>query len=70
LLVIEFARIGVEVVDEGAFACLSNLVVGLGLLVTLLKDPECTKIRQLLRHKDFALRMMGCSLISDDCIRG
>jgi hypothetical protein len=41
----EFASIGVEVVDEGASARLSNLVVGLGLLVTWLEDPECTKIR-------------------------
>jgi hypothetical protein len=31
-LVMEFARMGVEVVDEGAFAHLSNLVVGSGLL--------------------------------------
>jgi hypothetical protein len=41
----EFARIGVEVIDEGASACLSNLVVELGLLVARLEDPECTKIR-------------------------
>jgi hypothetical protein len=64
----EFARIGVEVIDEGASACLSNLVVELGLLVARLEDPECTKIRQLLRHKGFALRMMGCSPISDECV--
>ena len=32
------------------------------------KDFECTKIKQLLRHKGFALRMMGCSLISDECV--
>jgi hypothetical protein len=36
---------GVKVVDEGVFACLSNLVVGLGLLATRLEDPEYTKIR-------------------------
>ena len=33
-----------------------------------LEDPECTKIRQLLRHKGFALRMMGCSPILDECV--
>ena len=53
----EFARKGVEVVDEGASARLSNLVIGLGLLVAQLEDPEYTKIRQLLRHKGFALRI-------------
>jgi hypothetical protein len=62
---VEFARIGVEVIDEGAPVRLSNLVVGLGFLVwikaTWLEDSECTKIRQLLRHKGFALRMMGYS---------
>jgi hypothetical protein len=36
---------GVEVVDEGVSARLSNLVGGLGLLVARLKDPKCTKIR-------------------------
>ena len=51
---------GVEVVDEGASARLSNLVIGLGLLVAQLEDLEYTKIRQLLRHKGFALRMLGC----------
>ena len=56
----EFARIGVEVIDESMSARLSSLVVGLGLLATWLKNPECTKIRQLLRHKGFALRMLGC----------
>jgi hypothetical protein len=59
-----FARMGVEVVDESAFARLSNLVVGSGLLtwikIAQLEDPECTKIRQLLRHKGFALRMLRC----------
>ena len=30
LLVMEFARMGVEVIDEGALPRLSNLVVGLG----------------------------------------
>jgi hypothetical protein len=35
---------------------------------TRLEDPECTKIRQLLRHKAFALRMLGCSPISDECV--
>jgi hypothetical protein len=52
------------VVDESASAHLSNLVVGSGLLALIkivqLKDPECTKIRQLLRHKGFALRMLRC----------
>jgi hypothetical protein len=56
------------VVDEGAPACLSNLVVESGLLAWIkaaqLEDPECTKIKQLLRHKGFALRMMGCSPMS------
>jgi hypothetical protein len=55
---------GVEVVDEGVFARLSNLVVGLRLLTTRLEDPECTKIRQLLRHKGFALRLMICLSMS------
>jgi hypothetical protein len=32
LLVMEFARIGIEVVDEGTSTRLSNLVVGSGLL--------------------------------------
>ena len=41
----EFTRMGVEVKNEGAFARLSNLVVGLGLLAAWLKDPECTMIR-------------------------
>ena len=36
---------GVEVVNEGASAHLSNLVVGLGLLAVWLENPECTKIR-------------------------
>jgi hypothetical protein len=54
----------VEVVDEGVFARLSNLVVGLRLLTTRLEDPECTKIRQLLRHKGFALRLMICLSMS------
>ena len=31
-----------------------------------LEGPECTKIRQLLRHKGFSLRIMGCSPISDE----
>ena len=68
----EFTRIGVEVVDEGAPARLSNLVVGSGLLAWIkaawLEGLECTKIRQLLRHKSFALRMMGCSPILDECV--
>jgi hypothetical protein len=33
-----------------------------------LEDPKCTKIKQLLRHKGFALRMLGCSPISDECV--
>jgi hypothetical protein len=52
------------VIDEGASARLSNLVVDLGLLawikVTWLKELECTKIWQLLRRKGFVLRMLGC----------
>jgi hypothetical protein len=71
-LVMEVTRMGVEVVDTGASACLSNLVVGSGLLAwiraTRFEDPECTKIRLFLRHKGFALRMMGCSPISDECV--
>ena len=59
-MVIEFARMGVVMVDEAALARLSNLVVGLGSLVAQLENPECTKIRQLLRHKGFALRMLRC----------
>jgi hypothetical protein len=59
---------GVEVTDEGVPARFSNLVVGSRLLAlikaTRLEDSECTKIRQLLRHKGFALRMMGCSSMS------
>ena len=50
----------VEVIDDVVSAHLSNLVVGLGLLVAWLEDHECTKIKQLLRHKGFALRMLGC----------
>ena len=55
---------GVEVIDEGASTRLSNLVVGLGLLVAWLEDLECTKIRQLLRHKDFVLRMLDVGLLT------
>jgi hypothetical protein len=29
-----------------------------------LEDPKFTKIRQLIRHKGFVLRMLGCSPIS------
>ena len=54
----------VEVVDKGASAHLSNLVIGLGLLVTQLKDSKCTKIRQLLRHKDVGLLTHEC--VSED----
>ena len=61
----EFARIGVKVVDEGVTARLSNLVVGSGLLAWIkaaqFEGPKCTKIRQLLRRKDFALRMLGAN---------
>jgi hypothetical protein len=50
-------------------ARLSNLVVELGLLAWIktaqLDDPECTKIKLLLRHKAFALRMLGCSPMSE-----
>ena len=51
----------IEVVDEGVSTRLSNLVIGLELLVAQLEDLKCTKIRQLSRHKDFAIRMLGCS---------
>jgi hypothetical protein len=54
----------IEMIDEGASMCLSNLVVGLGLLAALLEDPKCTKIRQLLRYKGFTLRILGCSPMS------
>jgi hypothetical protein len=64
----KLARMGVEMVDKGAFVRLSNLVVESGLLACIkavqLEGPKCTKIRQLLRHKAFALRMMGCSSLS------
>jgi hypothetical protein len=64
----KFTRMGIEVIDEGASAHLSNLVVGSGLLAWMkairLEGPECTKIRQLLKHKAFALRMLGCSPMS------
>jgi hypothetical protein len=67
-LVIEFATMGVEVIDKGALARLSNLVVGSRLLVWIkaiqLGDSECTKIKQLLRNKAFTLRMLGCSPMS------
>ena len=53
-------------VDKGVSACLSNF--GLRLLVTRLKNPECTKIKQLIRHKGFAIRLLGCSPISDECV--
>jgi hypothetical protein len=33
-----------------------------------LEDPECTKIKQLIRHKGFVLRMLGCSPISNECV--
>ena len=60
---------GVEVADEGAPAHLSNLVGESEWLarikVAQLDNPECTKIKQLLKHKSFALRMMGCSPISN-----
>ena len=63
---------GIKVRDEGASTRLSNLVVGSGLLAwikaTQLEGPECTKIMQLLRHKAFALNMLGCSTISDECV--
>ena len=55
-------------VDEGVPARLFNLVVESGLLAWIkaaqLEDSECTKIRHLLRHKAFALRMLGCSPMS------
>ena len=54
----------VEVVDKGASARLSNLVIGLGLLVAQLKDSKYTKIRQLLRHKDVGLLTHEC--VSED----
>ena len=48
---LEFAMMRVEVINEGAFARLSNLVVGSGLLAwikaTRLEDFECTRTRQL-----------------------
>ena len=40
----------------------------IGLLAARLEDLECTKIRQLLRHKGFALRMLGCSPVPDECV--
>ena len=59
-------------VDEGAPACVSDLVVELEFLarikVAQLEDLEYTKINQLLRHKGFALRMRGCSPISNKCV--
>ena len=59
---------GIQVVDKGVPARLSNLVVESELLVWInaarLEDPECTKIKQLLRHKTFALKMLGCSPMS------
>ena len=33
-----------------------------------MENPDYTKIRQLFRHKVFALRIMGCSPISDECV--
>jgi hypothetical protein len=56
----KFARMGVKVIDEGASAHLPSLVVGLGLLAAQLEDLKCTKIRQLLSHKGFVLRMLDC----------
>jgi hypothetical protein len=59
---------GIEVVDEGASTRLSTLVVESKLLawikVSQLEGPKCTKIRQLLRHKGFTLRILGCSPMS------
>jgi hypothetical protein len=64
----EFAKIGVKVVDEGALPRLFNLVVESRLLAWIkaarVENHECTKIKQLLRHKAFALRMLGCSPMS------
>jgi hypothetical protein len=33
-----------------------------------LEDPECTKIKQLIRHKGFVLTILGCSRISNECV--
>jgi hypothetical protein len=52
------------VINEGASARLSCLVVGLGLLAARLEDLACTKIKQLMRHKGFVLRMLDCSPMS------
>jgi hypothetical protein len=56
------------VIDDGTYARLFNLVVESGLLAWIkdawLEDPVCTKIKHLLRHKGFALRMMDCSPMS------
>jgi hypothetical protein len=37
-------------------------------MIARLEDPKYTKIKQLLRHKGFALRVMGCSPITDVCV--
>jgi hypothetical protein len=48
-LVMEFTRMGVEGVDEGAPICLFNLVVESELLARIkaaqLENPKCTKVK-------------------------
>ena len=65
-LIKEFARMGLEVLSEGAPAHLANLIVQPKLLArikaTQLEDPECAKIKQLLakgKAKDFCLKDDG-----------
>ena len=64
-LIKKFTDMGLEVVDEGAPIHLANLMIQLELLVmikaTQLEDPECTKIKQLLRKgkAEFCLKDDG-----------
>jgi hypothetical protein len=65
-LIMEFTRIGLEVVGESMPVHLANLMVQSELLArikaTQLEDPECAKIKQLLgedKVKDFCLKDDG-----------
>ena len=59
-LIKEFARMGLEVVGEGSPIHLANLAVQSELLARIkLEDPECVKIKQLLKEgkaKEFCLK--------------
>ena len=65
-LIKEFAGMGLEIVDEGMPIYLANLTIQLELLERIqaaqLEDPECAKIKQLLKEgkaKEFCLKEDG-----------